>query len=367
MLLPGQTLLVVEMTPGAVRGGRRQRRRAGGAGPHARRRLDDRRRRPRLPRGHDRGYRARARRDHARARGRERDGTRMSMRRPGRRASAARRRASALAASACADAPTPLQRLREPHLPRRRPRVRRAATRCGSTGPATAPRAQIESELAVGRRAARGRRGRHLRAGARAGRRARRRGRGRRPRRAQRRAVRVAARRRARPRGRRGARRLPRCSARSPRGCTRTRARGSRPPGFDRPAWDYDAHARRRRRAGAAGRTGSAIGPEERELLGRLDATIAARLAGLRASGPSASGSSTPTSGSPTCSSTTATSRVIDFDDSGFAWFMYDFAHHGLVHGGPPARARAARRVARGLPLGARRSTPPTRPSSPPS
>ena len=66
MLLPGQTLLVVEMTPGAVRRRRRQRGRARRAGPHARHRLDDRRGGPRLSRGRDPGYRrAHARRSRA--------------------------------------------------------------------------------------------------------------------------------------------------------------------------------------------------------------------------------------------------------------------------------------------------------------
>src|SRR5204863_3342113 len=57
---------------GAVRGGRRQRGRARRAGHDARDGVDDRRRRARLSRRLDPGYRPRTRRDHARARGRER-------------------------------------------------------------------------------------------------------------------------------------------------------------------------------------------------------------------------------------------------------------------------------------------------------
>jgi Ser/Thr protein kinase RdoA (MazF antagonist) len=96
------------------------------------------------------------------------------------------------------------------------------------------------------------------------------------------------------------------------------------PRGFDRPAWDYE-HS-----IGAGGhwgrwQDGLGIGREERRLLDRLDAAIAARLeaygqgsdrfglvhadirlANLLVDGPYV--------------------RVIDFDDCGFAWFMYDFA-----------------------------------------
>ena len=75
MLLPGQTLLVVEMTPALFAAVAANAAERVAPGPDARHRLDDRRRRPRLSRGLDRGYRARARRDHARARGCEREET----------------------------------------------------------------------------------------------------------------------------------------------------------------------------------------------------------------------------------------------------------------------------------------------------
>ena len=95
-------------------------------------------------------------------------------------------------------------------------------------------------------------------------------------------------------------------------------------PGFDRPAWDYE-HT-----LGAGGHWGAwqdglGMGAEERRLLDRLDAAIAARLraygqddhrfglvhADIRLANLLADGSHV---------------RVIDFDDCGFAWFMYDFA-----------------------------------------
>ena len=96
------------------------------------------------------------------------------------------------------------------------------------------------------------------------------------------------------------------------------------PPGFARPAWDYD------RTLGAGGhwgrwQDGLGMGPEERRLLDRLDAVIAARLeaygqaddrfglvhADIRLANLLVDGDDV---------------RVIDFDDCGFAWFMYDFA-----------------------------------------
>jgi Ser/Thr protein kinase RdoA (MazF antagonist) len=96
------------------------------------------------------------------------------------------------------------------------------------------------------------------------------------------------------------------------------------PAGFDRPVWDYE------RTLGAAGHWGAwqdglGIGAEERRLLERLDGAIAARLeaygrasdrfglvhADIRLANLLVDGGQV---------------RVIDFDDSGFAWFMYDFA-----------------------------------------
>jgi Ser/Thr protein kinase RdoA (MazF antagonist) len=96
------------------------------------------------------------------------------------------------------------------------------------------------------------------------------------------------------------------------------------PAGFDRPAWDYD-HT-----LGADGwwgrwQDGLGMGAEELALLGRLDEVIRRRLetygqspdrfglvhADIRLANLLVDGGHV---------------RVIDFDDSGFAWFMYDFA-----------------------------------------
>ena len=57
MLLPGQTLLVVEVTPALFAAVAANAAERVAPGAHARHRLDDRRRRPRLPRGLDPGYR----------------------------------------------------------------------------------------------------------------------------------------------------------------------------------------------------------------------------------------------------------------------------------------------------------------------
>ena len=67
MVLPGETLLVVEVTPALFAAVAANAAERVAPGLTLVDRLDDRRRRPRLPRGLDRGYRARARRDHARA------------------------------------------------------------------------------------------------------------------------------------------------------------------------------------------------------------------------------------------------------------------------------------------------------------
>jgi Ser/Thr protein kinase RdoA (MazF antagonist) len=97
-----------------------------------------------------------------------------------------------------------------------------------------------------------------------------------------------------------------------------------RPAGFARPCWDY-AHT-----IGPSGywgpwQDGLGIGPAERRQLDRLDATIAARLArygqdesrfglvhaDIRLANLLIDGDRV---------------RVIDFDDCGLSWFMYDFA-----------------------------------------
>jgi Ser/Thr protein kinase RdoA (MazF antagonist) len=102
-------------------------------------------------------------------------------------------------------------------------------------------------------------------------------------------------------------------------------ARAWRPPAsFTRPRWDYE-HTLGPRGHWGAWQDGLGMGAAERAQLERLDAAIAARLraygqapdrfglvhadirlANLLVDGPSV--------------------RVIDFDDCGFGWFMYDFA-----------------------------------------
>jgi Ser/Thr protein kinase RdoA (MazF antagonist) len=96
------------------------------------------------------------------------------------------------------------------------------------------------------------------------------------------------------------------------------------PPGFIRPAWDYE------RTLGAAGhwgrwQDGLGMGVEERAQLDRLDRAILDRLRAY-GQGPERFGlvhadirlANLLVDGSHV--------RVIDFDDCGFAWFMYDFA-----------------------------------------
>ena len=98
----------------------------------------------------------------------------------------------------------------------------------------------------------------------------------------------------------------------------------SLPAGFDRPAWDY-AHTLGADGYWGAWQDGLGMGPEERALLDRLDATIRDRLAGY--------GQADHRFGLVHADIRLANLlvddgdvRVIDFDDSGFAWFMYDFA-----------------------------------------
>lgn len=96
------------------------------------------------------------------------------------------------------------------------------------------------------------------------------------------------------------------------------------PAGFARPRWDYEYSIGPRGHWGAW-QDGLGMGPEERRQLDRLDATIAARLerygqgedrfglvhADLRLANLLVDGDRVV---------------VIDFDDCGFSWFMYDFA-----------------------------------------
>ena len=96
------------------------------------------------------------------------------------------------------------------------------------------------------------------------------------------------------------------------------------PSGFDRPSWDYD-HTLGRHGYWGAWQDGLGIGPEEHDVLARLNAAIAGRLA--------SNGRSAERFGLVHADIRLANLlvddghvRVIDFDDCGFAWFMYDFA-----------------------------------------
>ena len=104
-------------------------------------------------------------------------------------------------------------------------------------------------------------------------------------------------------------------------------ARGwQRPAGFTRFTWDY------RTSIGPAGhwgrwQDGMAVGPAEREILGRLDAELERRLAAY-GTGPDRFGlvhadmrlANLLVAGE----GPSRTVNVIDFDDCGFSWFMYD-------------------------------------------
>lgn len=98
----------------------------------------------------------------------------------------------------------------------------------------------------------------------------------------------------------------------------------NRPQGFVRPRWDYEFSIGPRGHWGAW-QDGLGMGPDERRQLERLDATIKARLdhygqdpnrfglvhADFRLANLLVDGDRV---------------QVIDFDDSGFSWLMYDFA-----------------------------------------
>ncbi|HET8951927.1 MAG TPA: phosphotransferase [Solirubrobacteraceae bacterium] len=96
------------------------------------------------------------------------------------------------------------------------------------------------------------------------------------------------------------------------------------PDGFDRPAWDYD-HTLGLQGHWGAWQDGLGIGPEERGLLARLDAAIAGRLAAYGRA-PERFGLVHADIRLANLLVDGGHVRVIDFDDCGYAWFMYDFA-----------------------------------------
>jgi Ser/Thr protein kinase RdoA (MazF antagonist) len=100
-------------------------------------------------------------------------------------------------------------------------------------------------------------------------------------------------------------------------------ARGwARPPGFTRFRWDYDAAFGAQARWGRW-QDGIGVGPAEREVLGRLDATLAARLAAYGA-GPQRYGLIHADTRLANLLVDDGAVSVIDFDDCGFSWYLYD-------------------------------------------
>jgi Ser/Thr protein kinase RdoA (MazF antagonist) len=97
-----------------------------------------------------------------------------------------------------------------------------------------------------------------------------------------------------------------------------------RPAAFDRPRWDYECSIGSRGHWGAW-QDGLGMGAEERALLERLDSTIAARLR-LYGEGPERFGLVHADIRLANLLIDGDLVRVIDFDDCGFSWFMYDFA-----------------------------------------
>ena len=95
-----------------------------------------------------------------------------------------------------------------------------------------------------------------------------------------------------------------------------------RPAGFTRFRWDYDtafgAHARWGR-----WQDGIGVGPAEREVLGRLDGVLQARLAAFGTGAARYGLVHADTRLANLLVDGDAVS-VIDFDDSGFSWYLYD-------------------------------------------
>jgi Ser/Thr protein kinase RdoA (MazF antagonist) len=98
--------------------------------------------------------------------------------------------------------------------------------------------------------------------------------------------------------------------------------RWARPPGFTRFHWDYDAAFGAQARWGRW-QDGIGVGTAEREVLGRLDATLASRLAAF-GTGAGRYGLVHADTRLANLLVDGETVSVIDFDDSGFSWYLYD-------------------------------------------
>jgi Ser/Thr protein kinase RdoA (MazF antagonist) len=96
----------------------------------------------------------------------------------------------------------------------------------------------------------------------------------------------------------------------------------SRPPWFTRFSWDYDAAFGRVARWGRW-QDGIGVGPAERAVLGRLDQVLADRLAAF-GTGPDRFGLVHADTRLANLLVDGGRVSVIDFDDSGFSWFLYD-------------------------------------------
>jgi Ser/Thr protein kinase RdoA (MazF antagonist) len=98
--------------------------------------------------------------------------------------------------------------------------------------------------------------------------------------------------------------------------------RWGRPPGFTRFHWDYDAAFGGQPRWGRW-QDGIGVGPAERAVLGRLDERLRARLAAFGA-GPQRYGLIHADTRLANLLVDGGQVSVIDFDDSGFSWYLYD-------------------------------------------
>ena len=95
-----------------------------------------------------------------------------------------------------------------------------------------------------------------------------------------------------------------------------------RPGWFTRFHWDYDAALGARPRWGRW-QDGIGVGPAEREVLGRLDGVLRARLAAF-GTGPDRYGLVHADTRLANLLVDGSRVSVIDFDDSGFSWYLYD-------------------------------------------
>jgi len=95
-----------------------------------------------------------------------------------------------------------------------------------------------------------------------------------------------------------------------------------RPAGFSRFHWDYDAAFGAEARWGRW-QDGIGVGAPEREVLGRLDATLRSRLTAY-GTGPDRYGLVHADTRLANLLVDGGRVSVIDFDDSGFSWYLYD-------------------------------------------